>query len=75
MTCRKNVNSLTTEEKAALISAIKLMKAELYEYVDDENDAAHVRALYPLINNTYDKYVLDHYMVANWATPGGLGLG
>ncbi|WP_440454327.1 tyrosinase family protein [Psychrobacter sp. ASPA161_9] len=73
MTCRKNVNSLTTEEKAALISAIKLMKAELYEYVDDENDAAHVRALYPLINNTYDKYVLDHYMVANWATPGGWG--
>ncbi|MGM8909244.1 tyrosinase family protein [Psychrobacter sp. 1U1] len=71
MTCRKNVNSLTTEEKAAFINAIKLMKAELYAYVDDENDAAHVRALYPLINNTYDKYVLDHYMAMNWATPGG----
>ena len=71
MTCRKNVNSLTTEEKAAFINAIKLMKAELYEYVDDEDDPAHVRALYPLINNTYDKYVLDHYMAMNWATPGG----
>ena len=74
MTCRKNVNALTTEEKAAFINAIKLMKAEEYVYVEDEDDPAHVSARYPNITNTYDKYVLDHYIVARTGTPGGWGV-
>ena len=73
MTCRKNVNSLTTEEKAAFITAIKLMKAEEYVYVDNPNDPAHVRDRYPNITNTYDKYVLDHHIGMYTGTPGGWG--
>ncbi|MGM8886856.1 hypothetical protein ACS8FD_13085, partial [Psychrobacter sp. 1U2] len=73
MTCRKNVNALTTEEKAAFITAIKLMKAEEYVYVDNPNDPAHVRDRYPNITNTYDKYVLDHHIGMYTGTPGGWG--
>ncbi|WP_068034861.1 tyrosinase family protein [Psychrobacter sp. P11G5] len=75
MTCRKNVNALTTEEKAAFITAIKLMKAEEYVYVDNPNDEPHVRARYPNITNTYDKYVLDHHIAMYTGTPGGWGNG
>ncbi|MEN2752710.1 hypothetical protein AAIR29_13870, partial [Psychrobacter sp. FBL11] len=72
-TTRKNLNTLTTEEKAAFINAIKLMKAEEYVYVDDPNDPIYVRTRYINITNTYDKYVLDHHIAMYTATPGGWG--
>ncbi len=50
MTCRKNVNSLTTEEKAALIRAIKALKANgKYNAYVTEHHASMMHLTPPLI--------------------------
>ena len=68
MTCRKNVNSLTTEEKAALIAAIKTLKTipSTSTYIDNDGNEQPI--------SIYDEYVIDHQAAMLSATPAEVSI-